>query len=399
MTAHRDSALLHTVQAFISIIGEKPWAARMAGLACEIGKSPRVGRALLQRHGIEITIERLRRSGYSTPRVAGEHCIAEMAASVVAVYAKLSRDGRAAMRVGLRAALVGNATLLDMFHLVRTAAVHEARGFKVQFAGLEESAAFDLLITRDGMSAEIACDVVSAEEGRDVHRGAWTHLADGIDPDLQTWLAAHPGRYLLKLTLPQGLRAEEEGLAALQGRIRTMLETSKRADHDEAAVLRLDPLMLAASQADELGLMSSLKREFGHEAHLAVTAAGGGVFVMAARAGRENDIAVAIRRRMAAVAPARLTGTRPGILAMFVDDTDRAEWRHLRERLELEGEARQFLTFPEARCVVAVTYLSRAEMFGAPPPDAAPDGELRFRNPGHPAAKAAALAPAVLSSM
>jgi len=32
-------------------------------------------------------------------------------------------------------------------------------------------------------------------------------------------------------------------------------------------------------------------------------------------------------------------------------------------------------------------------------PDAAAEGELRFRNPAHPAAKAAALAPAVLSSM
>ena len=106
----------------------------------------------------------------------------------------------------------------------------------------------------------------------------------------------------------------------------------------------------------------------------------------------------ALRRRLAAIAPARLTGTRPGILAMFVEDTDRAEWRHLREQLELEGEARQFLTIPEARAVVAVTCASRLELFGAPAPDAAADGELRFRNPAHPAARAAALAPAVLSS-
>jgi len=87
---------------------------------------------------------------------------------------------------------------------------------------------------------------------------------------------------------------------------------------------------------------------------------------------------------MAAVAPARLTGTRPGILAMLVEDTDRAEWRHLRDRLELEGEARHFLTNPEARGVVAVSCASRLELFGAGAPDAAPDGELRFRNPRTP---------------
>ena len=71
---------------------------------------------------------------------------------------------------------------------------------------------------------------------------------------------------------------------------------------------------------------------------------------------------------MAAIAPARLTGTRPGILAMFVEDTDRVEWRGLRDRLELEGEARQFLTHPEARRVVAVTCASRLELFGMPAP-------------------------------
>ena len=91
--------------------------------------------------------------------------------------------------------------------------------------------------------------------------------------------------------------------------------------------------------------MPSLRREFGPEAHLAVTAGGGGVFVMAARAGRADEVAVAMRRRLFDIAPTRLSGTRPGILAIFIDDTDRSEWRGLRDRLELEGEARQFLAY------------------------------------------------------
>ena len=188
-------------------------------------------------------------------------------------------------------------------------------------------------------------------------------------------------------------------LATLHKRISDLLSQRRKADQDEAAVLRLDPLLLAGAQAAELGLMGQLRREFGPEAHLSVTAAGGGVFVMAARAGRENEIAVAIRRSLAKIAPARLTGTRPGVLAIFIEDTDRQEWRGLRERLELEGEARQFMTCPEARPVVAVTCSSRMELFGLAEPDSVGDGELRFRNPAHPAAKMPALAPAVLSSV
>jgi hypothetical protein len=80
---------------------------------------------------------------------------------------------------------------------------------------------------------------------------------------------------------------------------------------------------------------------------------------------------------------------------MFIEDTDQLEWRVLRDQLRLEGAARQFLTRPEARHVVAVTCVSRLELLGAPPPNAAAGGELRFRSPGHPDAKLPALAPAI----
>jgi hypothetical protein len=390
-----------TMQAFSEIAGARIWSRRMAELAHDIGHSQHAGRALVQRHALELSLERLR-AGLNRPPTISERRLLDLAGETVAAWGSLGRGGRERLRAMLRTGLSGDATLVPVLHLMRTAALHRSRGFAVRFAGLEDAAPYDLLIARDGVEAEIACDVVSAEEGRDVHRGAWVRLMDRIDPDLQVWLAAHPGRYLLKLTLPQGLRADESGdlrLADLHDRIRSLLATQRRADQDEAAVLRLDPLMLAAAQADENGLMNSLRREFGHEAHLAVTAAGGGVFVMAARAGRENEVAVAIRRRMAAVAPERLSGTRPGILAMFVEDTDRAEWRHLRERLELEGETRQFLTNKLARRVVAVTCTSRLELLGVAAPDAAAEGELRFRNPAHPAARMPALAAAVLSSV
>jgi hypothetical protein len=392
-------------QAFVDLVGRRVWRERLREIGRQEGEGPRAGKAMQQRHAIEVAIEKLLQRVNRPPTVA-ECRVAALAGDAARLADSLDSDARDRLIAMLRASLTGEATLIAPFHLLRTAAMQESRGFDVNFAGLAEGAPFDLLVARGGDEAEIACDVISAEEGRGVHRGAWFRLADRIDPDLQTWLAAHPGRYLLKMTLPQGLQgslrpndAEGDTLATLHGRIRTMLETSRRADQDEAVVLRLDPLLLAGSQADELGLVSSLRREFGPEAHLSVTAAGGGVFVMAARAGRENEVAAAVRRRLDALAPARLTGARPGILAMFVEDTDRTEWRGLRDRLELEGEMRQFLTHPEARTVVAVTCASRLELFGMTEPDAAPEGELRFRNPAHPAAKAPGLAPAVLSSL
>ncbi len=389
------------LNAFIECVGTSAWRDRLEMLRSGASAQTRAGRQRSQRHCIEFTIERLRRGALNRGPSIAEQWIASLAAAAVALFMSLPNEGRLRLVALLRASLADDACLVPPFHLLRTAELQRSRGFDVTFAGLEDAAPFDLLLRRDGTEAEVVCDVISAEEGRDVHRGAWFSLVDRIDPELQTWLCTHPGRYILKMTLPHGLRdAEGDGLlAALHARIAAMLGQSRRADHDEAAVLRLDPLMLAAAQADEVGLMPRLRREFGPEAHLSVTAAGGGVFVMAARAGREDEVAAAIRRRLSAIAPARLSGKRPGILAMFVEDTDRPEWRSLRDKLELEGEARKFMTFPEARNVVAITVASRLELFGLPEPDSAPGGELRFRNPAHPAAKAPALAPAVLSSM
>jgi hypothetical protein len=390
------------LQALVEFIGDAAWREHLAGVRERAGRGARSGRAILQRHAIELALDRLRKPGLNREPTTAELRIAAIGAEAARLSGGLGRVGRQKLRHAFQAALAEGGSLVPVFHLVRTALLQASRGFDVGYAGLEDAAPFDLLIQRDGVAAELSCDVISAEEGRDLHRGAWFRLVDRIDPELQTWLMAHPGRYLLKMTLPNGLKdasAATDSLADLHTRITAMLQDRRRGHHDEAVVLRLDPLLLAAAQADELGLVSTLRQQFGPEAHLAVTAAGGGIFVMAARAGRENEVAVAVRRRLGALAPTRLTGTRPGILAMFIEDTDRLEWRSLRETLELEGETRQFLTNPEARRVVAVTCTSRMELFGVAEPDGVSDGELRFRNPAHPAAKTPALAPAVLSSM
>jgi len=387
----------------VAVAGETAWSTRLAEIHDLAAGGPRAGMAIRQRHAVELTIERLRRPLHRKLTEA-ERRLAELAGGAVAAVRRSGGRLRRGMERALLQGLGGDATLIPLFHQLRTAALHQERGFEVSFAGWEQDAAYDLLLRRDKAEAEVVCEVVSAEDGRGVHRGAWFRLADRIDPDLQTWLVAHPGRYLLKMTLPQGLRGRLTGesddvdtLAVLHERIRALLASRTRHDHDEAIVLRLDPLLLAGAQADELGLMPSLRREFGPEAHLAVTKAEGGVFAVAARAGTEDGIAAAIRQRMTEVATERLSGERATILAMFVEDTDRAEWRWLREDPGLEAEARQFLIDKRARPVVAVTVTSRFEMFGFDS-EGSPEGEVRFRNPGHPAARMPALAPAVLSS-
>ncbi|TDH60706.1 hypothetical protein E2C06_20850 [Dankookia rubra] len=390
------------LDAFIALCGEGPWQSRVAELGLRMRSGSLSGRAAQQRHALELALSRLSDRRALAKAGAAERRFCALAQDAVALAESLPPAGRARLQDRVLAGLTGPATLIPFFHLLRTASLLRQRGFTVAFHGLAENAPYDLLVERGGARAEVACECVSAEEGRPVHRGDWWALVDAINPELQTWLAAHPGRYLLKMTLPEGISGPDQ-LAELQQRISAMLVAEKRQDSGAQAVLKLDPLVLAGAQAQDRagsGLPARLRAQFGPEAHLAVTtqAGSGSVFAMAARAGRENEIAAAVCRSATLAAETRLSGRHPGILAIFLDDLDRLDWRALRgEQLELEGAVRRFLTTPPARQVVAVSCASRFEMFGGP--DAAPEGELRFRNPSHAAAKHPGLAPAILSSM
>ncbi|NMJ40524.1 hypothetical protein GWK16_04690 [Roseomonas sp. JC162] len=384
--------------AFLRLAGRRAWTSRLAELGRRAQSGPLSGRAAQQRHAVEFVLARVAEGRGSERLGPAERQVLAFAQDAVRLARTLPEEPRARLRALILEGLTGEQTLIPLCHLLRTAARYRERGFSVDFAGLAEGAPFDLRISRGGAVAEVVCETVSAEEGRPVHRGDWCALVDRVHPGLQTWLAAHPGRYLLKMTLPEGLSGPAKA-AELQSRIMALLADRRRQDSSADAVLKLDPLVLAGAQAGP-ALPQRLREQFGPEAHLAVTAdsAGGSVFVMAARAGRENAVAGAVVTRMRLAAESRLTGSAPGILSVFVDDLEKVEWRSLRETLELEGAARRFLTEASARPVVAAVCASRMEMFGFVPPDAAPEGELRFRNPSHPAAKSPALAPAVTSS-
>lgn len=387
-----------TMDDFLALAGRKAWQQRMADLG-RVASSKSLGaKAASRRHALELTLAKLcDRSAWAKASLAERRLLA-FACEAVRLAGSLPKPSRERLRALIAAGLSGEANLIPLFHLVRVAALMRARGFEVRHDGLVEGTPHDLAISRDGVTAEVACLTVSAEEGRHVHRHDWCALVDRVNPDLQTWLAAHPGRYLLKMTLPDGIQGEAQ-VADLHRRITTLLSEERRQDADGSAVLKLDPLLMAGVAAAGDGLPAGLRAQFGPEAHLAVAggADGGSVFVLAARAGRENDIAAAVTRRLSEAARTRVSGRHPAILATFLDEVDRAEWRGLRDRLELEGAARRFLTTPEARPVAAVSCASRMELLGASPPDAAPHGELRFRNPSHAGSKHPALAPAVAS--
>ena len=399
-------AALSPIDQFVMFVGQDLWTARLTDIAARSAASNRFGNVIKQSHALELALERMRgrptdatAPGAAAPSVA-EQRLQAIVGEAVSMIERLSPVGAERLRERLRAGLSADGSLVESFHMFRTAALHQARGFELSFTGLEQGTSYDFVLSRDGVEMECVCETISAEAGRDLHRRAWAQFCDRVEGQMKPWLSTRPGKYLLKMTLARGLRDNRPELVeTLHARVAAMLDRGTRLDQDEVAVLRVEPLTVSGTSPTIESLMSRLRREFGPEAHLSISASADGVWAMAARAGRRNEVAAVIRAHLDTLAPGRVSGERPALLSLFIEDIDRAEWRGLRESLELEGAARHFMTCGGASAVVAVTCYSRMEMFGLTGPDAVAEGELRFRNPAHPAAKNPALAPAILSSV
>lgn len=386
------------LRAFMALAGAGRWQERTRELGARLRAGVHAGRAVQQRHALELVLAKLSATAEALPRAGrAERRVALLAQAAAQLSLGLEAGPRLRLRALVERGLEGEGNLVPLFHLIRTAALFRARGFAVEHEGLLHGTAHDLLVRREHATAEVACETLSAEEGRPLHKGDWAALVDMVNPELQTWLAAHPGRYVLKMTLPDGI-SDPARLPALHRRISDMLAAQRRQHSEADVILKLDPLALAGAQAAG-AWPERLRTQFGAEAHLAVTgdAQSGSVLVMAARAGRENAVSDAAARRLAAAAQARLSSRHPGILALFIEDLEPAEWQALRASLELEGACRRFLTTPAARPVVAVTCATRQELLALP--GCVQDGELRFRNPMHPAARSSGLEPAIASSV
>jgi len=368
-------------ETLIETFGRRRFEEALTALTPAPGRAARALLAQRQREAFLLLLDRLRREEVGALRKPER----EMGELLAASLPRLLPAAGAALAARLAAPL----GLPWFFHLLRLARRYEEKGHPVWFAGLRDGAPFDLDIGSGSARLAVVAEAVSAEEGRDLPRAAFLALTDELDPDLQSWLAAHPGRYLLKMTLPPGMRVvpgeETAALAALQREIRALLT----GDRSEAAsaLLRLDPLLLAGARASELGLLDRLRTEFGPEAHLAVPRGTGGMVVMAARTARGNQIARLLAERAAGLAPSRLAGCHAGLIAFFLEDTDLVEWQYLRRDYRIEIEARRFLLSAAARPVAALSCASRAELFALPPPQAAAEGEIRFASPHHPAVR------------
>lgn len=355
---------------------------------------PLLRRAIRRRYLLELAMEqlfrRLNKRGESRPLPEEYRVLASVAGAIAEIAEALPAKPRKELNARIAQGLTGEGSLVSVFHLAATAQRFVSLGFRVSFPDLAGKAPYDLLVEKGGQSAEVACVTVPADVGRAIHSGDWDQLVGQLDPALQSYVERRPGRYILKLSMPEGI-AGSRGVTAIRDEVVRLLSDGTRVARSDTVVLKLDPLTLAPERLTEDNLHRRLETQFGHTANLAISIDGESVFVVAARSGKPDDIARGVLTQIADV-PRRFSGERPAMLFTLVDDLSPAEWVDLRDRMELEVAGRELLNRAENAPVHSVGFLSVPDLVTVDRPGFARHRSLWVVNPKHPQARAAEFA-------
>src|SRR5215217_8918966 len=133
------------LRSFVALCGESAWSERVAELAARAQAGSLLGRIAQQRHALELTLARIADRTANSRAGAVERLLCLLAHEAVEMAAALPAASRGRLRDEILAGLTGEATLIPLFHRLRTAALLQRRSFSLRFDGIAEGASFDLL--------------------------------------------------------------------------------------------------------------------------------------------------------------------------------------------------------------------------------------------------------------
>ena len=151
---------------FRALCGDRRWTVRLAEISRRAATSSLAGRAAQQRHALELALGRLLDAKAPEKATQAERRVAAYAREAVQLAATLPAAPRKRLREQIEAGLTGEATLVPCSTCFTPPPCTAPAASRCDFTGLAEGTPWDLLITREGTAAEVACETVSAEEGR-----------------------------------------------------------------------------------------------------------------------------------------------------------------------------------------------------------------------------------------
>ena len=115
---------LSDLSRFRDLCGASLWRGRLAEIRAQAQTTSLSGRAVQQRHALELVLARLSDAKALAGASTAERRVAAFAREAVQLAGTLPAANRERLRDRIEQGLTGEATLVPLFHLLRTAALH-----------------------------------------------------------------------------------------------------------------------------------------------------------------------------------------------------------------------------------------------------------------------------------
>ncbi|MGJ3700817.1 hypothetical protein [Variovorax sp. AFSI2.2] len=317
-------ALARYLPEFMALVGTERWLKRANQLADEMDRSAYLHKIVLDYHWLEMNVchqwEVLTRENRVDLTVRPHLSLAALnfAATAVVVHRQLGPKGKRVLEGRLFDALkaeTGFAALYLELSLVQRLLTWD---FDIQLPDMEGTGQFDLLITRDGFSAEVECKSQSADAGRQIHRKHFYRFMALLQPGTNPGLPKR--REVVLVTLSGRLSADLAQQSLLANAVSALI------DSDATSAMKGSGFELRKARFEDVPgveenlrdpklLQAALNKAFGKDLHAAGWQGSDSAYLLVMRSTKEDDPSFPTLEAMRKGA-SQLSKTRPGLLAL-----------------------------------------------------------------------------------
>jgi hypothetical protein len=233
-------------------------------------------------------------------------------------------------------------------------AIHFFRlGYEVHFADLEGSARYDLLVSDGKQALEIECKRQSIDAGRKIKKGDFYLLADVLFSILRDVKR----RFVTLIKSDGRMGADQKLFQDLGGAVRDCLQTDAREGTVANLEFKIEELPGGLNIKSDAEAANALRPFYSGSAYYAVFSNPETVIAIKCESADANTVIDAIYEKVKDGA-SQLSGTKPGLLACFVEEIYDEDWDVLRGEGGLKAVAARLLSNPSRSHVNLLAFSS-----------------------------------------
>lgn len=227
------------------------------------------------------------------------------------------------------------------------------QGHDVKFMDLEDKANYDLLVSNGSEEIEVECKRKSADAGRKIHRADFYLLADILFARLHQINK----RFVVLIESEGPMGGNTSLFYEIANAIEKCIATSKSEDQIKHIQFKIEMLPSNLRIRSNLEAAEVLTPYYSRSSHYAIFSNQDTTLLVKAESTVRDKVLRAIYDELKA-GSTQLSGTRPGLLACFLEDIDDAAWDQLKENSGLQAMTARLMANESRRHVNLAVYSS-----------------------------------------